>query len=98
MGGERRKAMAMIGVLVGDEDAVERSRAGTEILQSAQGFAFRKAGIDEETGALGFDKGAVSRAAGGQNGNSKRGAFSPLNGEVSQRRGVTSISLVIDDL
>jgi len=70
--GELREAVAMVGVLVGDENGVdvlgtraaERFKAANELLAA-------ETGVDEESGAARFEQRGIARAARSQNGNSK---------------------------
>jgi len=66
-----RQAVAVIGMLVGDENSVElidRNVAGSE---AREGFAFAKSAIDEEAGALRFEHRDVARTARSQNGDAQ---------------------------
>ena len=61
------EAVAVIGVLVGDEYAVERFEVDADGSEAGEGFAFAEAGVNEEAGALGLEQGDVARASGREN-------------------------------
>ena len=63
-----RKAIAVVGVLVGDEDAVDAVDGLFDGGEAGKGFALAQAGIHEEAGALSLEQRDVARAAGRQNG------------------------------
>ena len=72
-----RDAAGMIGVLVGDQDAVDAiGLRPAERLQAAQQFLLAKSCVDEEGGVLSFEQRAVARAAGSQDGYAERDACS----------------------
>ncbi len=50
-----RQAAAVVGVLVGDEDAVEMIEGFFDGGEAGQGFALAQAGVHEEAGALGLE-------------------------------------------
>ncbi len=52
-----RKAVAVVGVLVGDEDGVETVDIAPNSSQAGEGFAFSKAGVNEDAGGFGFEQG-----------------------------------------
>jgi len=52
-----REAVAMIGVLVGDEDCVEAIDAALDSGETGESFALSKAGVNEDAGAFGFEQG-----------------------------------------
>jgi len=54
----------VVGVLVGDEDAVELVDSSFDGGEAGEGFALAEAGVHEEAGALGLEQGDVARAAG----------------------------------
>jgi len=73
--GQLGEAVAMIGVLVGDEDGVDVRGAGAaEGLEAANHFLAAESSVHEESGAARFEQGGIARAAGGQNGDPKRDA------------------------
>lgn len=62
------ETVAVIGMFVSDEDAVnliERDAAGGK---AGKGFAFAEAAIHQETGTRGFEQSDVARTAGSQDG------------------------------
>ena len=59
-----REAVAVVGVLVGDEDAVELVDSSFDGGEAGEGFALAEAGVHEEAGALGLEQGDVARTAG----------------------------------
>ena len=52
-----REAVAMIGVLVGDEDCVEAIDAALDSGEAGESFTFSEAGVNEDAGAFGFEQG-----------------------------------------
>jgi hypothetical protein len=52
-----REAVAMVGVLVGDEDGVETVDIAPNGSEAGEGFAFSKAGVNEDAGGFGFEQG-----------------------------------------
>jgi len=67
----------MIGVLVGDQDAVDAIRLRpAQRFQAAQQFLLAKSCVYEEGGVLSFEQRAVARAAGSQDGYAERDACS----------------------
>jgi hypothetical protein len=51
------EAIAVIGVLVSDEDGVETIKGALDGGEAGEGFAFTEAGVDENAGAFGFEQG-----------------------------------------
>lgn len=49
------QAVAMVGVLVGDEDAVETVDTSFEGGEAGECFALAKSGVHQESGALGLE-------------------------------------------
>jgi len=65
----------MIGVFVGDEDAVHPLGArAAEDFEPPQHFFFAEAGVNQESGALGFEQRGIARTSRRQNGDPKRDA------------------------
>jgi hypothetical protein len=62
-----REAIAMIGVLVSDEDGVEMIEVRFDGRETSKSFAFTEAGVYKDAGAFGFEQGKIARAAGRQN-------------------------------
>jgi hypothetical protein len=52
-----RKAVAVVGVLVGDEDGIESIDVALDSGESSEGFALAEAGVNEDAGAFGFEQG-----------------------------------------
>jgi hypothetical protein len=59
-----REAVAVIGMLVGDENAVQMVDGSLDGGEAGEGFAFAEAGVNEDAGAFGFKQSDVARAAG----------------------------------
>ncbi len=66
-----REAVTVVGVLVGDEDAVDVLDASFDSGEARKRFALAETGVDEEAGALGLEQSDVARAARRQNGYSE---------------------------
>jgi hypothetical protein len=66
-----RKAVAVVGVFVSDQNGVEAIKLPADSGKAGQGFAFSKAGVNEDAGAFGFEQRGVARAAGGKNGDAQ---------------------------
>jgi hypothetical protein len=52
-----REAVAMIGVLVGDEDCVEAIDVALDSGEAGEGFAFSKAGVNEDASGFRLEQG-----------------------------------------
>ena len=52
-----REPVAVVGVFVGDEDGVETVDIAPDGGEAGEGFAFSKAGVNEDAGAFGFEQG-----------------------------------------
>ena len=52
-----REPVAVVGVFVGDEDCVETVDIAPDGGEAGEGFAFSKAGVNEDAGAFGFEQG-----------------------------------------
>jgi hypothetical protein len=72
-----RKAVAVVGVFVGDQDGVEAIDFATDGGEARKGFAFAEAGVDENAGGLGFEQGEIARTAGRENGDAKTDGDAP---------------------
>lgn len=72
-----RQAIAMIGVFVGNENAVELLESDAHGSEARKGFALAETAIDEEAGVLGFEQGDVARTAGSQDGDAQADKLSP---------------------
>jgi len=69
---ELGQAVAVVGVLVGDEDGVHVLGTGAaESFEAADDFLAAETGVYEESGAAGLEKSRIAGAAGGQNGDAK---------------------------
>src|ERR1700674_2189320 len=78
----------MVGVFVGDENAVHASRAGApERLESAQHLFFAEAGVNQESGALGFEQCGIARTSRRQNGYAKRDRVPHEKEMIAERKG-----------
>jgi len=66
-----RKTVAMIGVLVSDEDSVEMIEVAFDGGEAGKSFAFTEASVDKDAGAFGFEQGKIARAAGRQDGDAQ---------------------------
>jgi hypothetical protein len=62
------EAVAVVGVLVGDEDTVDVVDGSFDGSEAGQRFAFAQTGVNEEAGPLGLKQRDVARAAGSQYG------------------------------
>ncbi len=62
------EAVAVVGVLVGDEDTVDVVDGSFDGSEAGQRFAFAQTGVNEEAGPLGLKQRDVARAAGRQYG------------------------------
>ncbi len=58
-----RQAVAVVGVFVGDEDAVNAVDVLLDGGEARESFAFAEAAVHEESGALRLEQGDVARAA-----------------------------------
>ena len=52
-----REAVAVVGVLVGNEDGIETVNIAPDGGEAGEGFAFSKAGVNEDAGGFGFEQG-----------------------------------------
>ncbi len=66
-----RETVAMIGVLVGDEDCVEMIEAALDGGKPSEGFAFAEPSIYKDAGAFGFEQREIARTARSQNGDAQ---------------------------
>jgi hypothetical protein len=64
-----REAIAVVGVFVGDEDAVEGVDGEVDGGEAGESFAFAEAAVYKEASSLGLEQGDVARAARRQDGN-----------------------------
>jgi hypothetical protein len=72
-----REAVAVIGVLVGDQDGVEAVEVAFDGGEASQGFALAEAGVNENAGGFGFEQGDVARTARGENGDAQADKKAP---------------------
>ncbi|SRR5712692_3645335 len=79
-----RQAVAVVGVLVRDEDPVKAVDALFNSGKARERFAFPQAGVHEEAGALGLEQGDVARAARRQNGYPQADRLPPNSRKNSQ--------------
>jgi hypothetical protein len=61
----------MVGVLMGNKNAVDTLRYFVQGGEPAEGFFAAQAGVNEEAGALGFEQCGIAGTSGGQDGDSK---------------------------
>ena len=66
-----RETVAMIGVLVGDEDGVQMIEVGFDGGEAGESFAFTEASVNKDAGAFGFEQSKIARAAGRQDGDAQ---------------------------
>jgi hypothetical protein len=63
-----RKAVAVVGMFVGDENSVDLIESNFAGGQPGKSFALAKSAINEEAGALSFEQRDVARTSGSQDG------------------------------
>lgn len=66
-----RKTAGVVGVFVGNEDAVDAFGGFFEGGEATKSFLAAKASVDEEAGTLGFQQCGIARTAGRQDGDSE---------------------------
>ena len=81
-----RQATAVVGVLVGDKDAVEEIDGLSNGGEAGERFAFAESGVNEEAGALRLEQGDVARAARRQDGYPQADQLPPENCRAQARR------------
>jgi hypothetical protein len=59
-----RKTVAVIAVLVSDEDSVEVIEVAFDGGKAGKSFAFAEASVNKDAGVFGFEQGKIARAAG----------------------------------
>lgn len=62
-----RETIAVIGVLVGDQDGVEMSETAFDGSKTREGLAFAEASVHEDAGTFRFEQGEIARTAGRKN-------------------------------
>jgi hypothetical protein len=67
LGAERYQSLRMIGVLVSDEDGMERFRCAPDLGEALADLASAEPRIDQNTNLFGFEVSAVARGAAAQN-------------------------------
>jgi hypothetical protein len=77
----------MIGVLVGNQDAVEAVEFVFAGGEPRQGLAFAEAGVNQEARVLGFEQRAVARASRRQNGYAQSDEEPPSVFRMMAKRG-----------
>ena len=77
-----RQTVAMVGVLVGDEDSVDAVDAQFDGREPRERFAFAQAAVHKESGALGLEQGDIARAARRQYGYPQADRLLPENGRA----------------
>ena len=58
-----REAVAVVRVLVGDEDGVEAVDVALDGGEAGESFALSEAGVNEDAGSFGFEQGEIARTA-----------------------------------
>ena len=58
-----REAVAVVGVLVGDEDGIEAVDVALNGGEASESFAFSEAGVNENAGGFCFEQGEIARTA-----------------------------------
>ena len=82
-----RKAVAVVGVLVSDEDGIEAVNVALDSGETSESFALAEAGVNEDTGGFGFEQGDVARTAGGKDGDAQAdGSFPQVRAGEKPRR------------
>jgi hypothetical protein len=66
-----RESIAVIGVLVGDEDGIEMFEVTLDGGESSESFAFAEAGVYKDAGTFRFEQGEIARTAGRKNGDAQ---------------------------
>ena len=77
----------MVGVFVGDQDAIEAVKVFFDGGQARQSFTLAQAGVHEEASAFGFEQRDVARTAGGENGNAQADGESPRKRQPKRETG-----------
>ena len=72
-----RQTVAVVGVLVSDEDGVEAVNVALDSREPGKSFAFAEAGVNEDTSGFGFEQGQIARTAGGKDGDAKADGKAP---------------------
>src|SRR5208283_514477 len=80
-----RQAVAVVGVFVGDQNAVKAVEIFFDGGQTGQGFALAQAGVHEDAGAFGFEQRDVARTAGREDGNAQADGESPRRAKLEKR-------------
>ena len=80
-----REAAAVVGVFVGDQDAIEAVEISFDGGKTRQRLALAQAGVHEEAGAFGFEQRDVARTAGRENGNAQADGDSPRGTKAEKR-------------
>ena len=68
LGGESDESLGMVGVFVGDEDAVEVFRGASDGEKSLANLPSTQAGVDEKSCVRSFDVGTVTAGSAAQHG------------------------------
>jgi len=82
-----RQTVAMIGVLVGNQDAVKAVEFVFAGGEPRQGLAFAESGVNQEARVLGFEQRAVARASRRQNGDAQSDEDPPAVFRMMAKRG-----------
>jgi len=73
-----RQAADVVGMFVGDDDAVEAIQGMSQRSQAAQGFALSQARIHQQARPGSFEQGAITRTARRENAHAKADGISPV--------------------
>ena len=71
------KAIAVVGMFMGDEYRIEAIDFATDGREAGEGFAFAETSVDEDAGGWGFEQGEIARTAGGEDGDAKADGDAP---------------------
>jgi hypothetical protein len=66
-----RQAVAMVAVLVSDEDGVETVNLSANGGEAGERFALSEAGVHKDAGAFSFEQRQIARATGRENGDAQ---------------------------
>jgi hypothetical protein len=72
-----REAVAVVRVLVGDEDGVEAVDVALDSGEARQGFALPEASVNENAGSFGLEQREIARTTGGEDGDAQTDEKAP---------------------
>jgi len=84
-GQDLREAVAMIGVLVGDEDRIEVIKVAFDGSETGKRFALAKAGVHKDAGAIRFEQSQIARTSGRENGDTQADGGAPRKAKLEKR-------------